>query len=89
MPALGGVQRQLRRSGRRSVLGFFELGDFAQQFAAMADNDAELFQVLIREIGQDAEVDAVVLEKSGVAAKTERGEPVTDLLHCSPTSSMG
>jgi hypothetical protein len=36
--------------------------DRAQEFAAVAEQDTELLKVLIREIGQDAEIDNIIAE---------------------------
>jgi hypothetical protein len=37
----------------------------------MSEQDAELLQILIREIGEDAEVNPVLVEASGVTSQTE------------------
>jgi hypothetical protein len=50
----------------------------------MSKQDAELFQILIGQIGKDAEINPVLIEDLGVLAKTEPGKPLGDLLHCSP-----
>jgi organic hydroperoxide reductase OsmC/OhrA len=61
LAALSGVQR-VRRGRRRSrngdcrcaLLNGFEIGNRAQQLSAMAEQDAQLLQILIRQIGEDA-----------------------------------
>jgi hypothetical protein len=50
----------------------------------MSKQDAELFQILIGQVGKDAGINPVLIEDLGVLAKTERGKPLSDLLHCSP-----
>jgi hypothetical protein len=51
----------------------------------MSEQKAELFQILIGQIGKDAEINPVLIEGLGVLAKTESGKPLCDLLHCRPS----
>jgi len=58
-------------------------GDRAQEFAAVAQRrNADLFQVLISEIGQDREIDIILGETRRVFAKAETVKPLFDSLHC-------
>jgi hypothetical protein len=76
LAALGGVSRCGRswcRNGRSgSTLGeSFEVCDRSQQFAAMAKQDAELLKILVRQIGEYAEIDRILMECSLVLFEAE------------------
>ena len=62
-----------------------ELRDRAQNFAAMPQQNAEVFEVLLRQIADDGEVNGVVGEALGVLGQAELFEPVRDLLHRNPS----
>jgi hypothetical protein len=55
----------------------------------MAEQDAELFKILIRQIGEDAEIDPVLGEALRVLPETELLKPLSDLLHRGPSRSRG
>ena len=54
--------RSRNGDGRCALLNAFEVGNRAQQLAAMAEQDAQLLQILIRQIGEDAEIDRIIEE---------------------------
>jgi hypothetical protein len=54
----------------------------------MSEQDTELLQILISQISEDAEVDAVLVEKMGILAKAELGKPLSDLLHCRRSTDL-
>jgi hypothetical protein len=63
-------------------LGAIKLGDRAQNLAAMTErSDTEVFQVLVRQIAEDREVDIVVSKALGVLGHSEFFEPISNLLH--------
>ena len=83
---LGGVQRARRgrcrsRNGdcRCALLNGFEIGNRAQQLAAMAEQDAQLLQILIRQIGEDAEIDRIIAKRLRVLLQTDPAEPTVDV----------
>jgi hypothetical protein len=69
---------QGRRYGSRSVA---EIADRAQQFAPITEQDTEVFKVLVREVGKDAQVNAIFDKAIGVLGHPEHFEPVRNLLH--------
>ena len=54
----------------------------------MAEDDTEVFQILIRQIGQDAEIDSVLGKTLGVLGHAEFFEPVCNLLHRRPPTDL-
>jgi hypothetical protein len=50
----------------------------------MAEQDAEFLKILIRQIGENAEVDPVLGKTLSVLPKSELFEPVRNLLHRGP-----
>jgi hypothetical protein len=90
LAALGGVKSAWRGRGGSNLHGgcvaldAFEVCNRTKQLAAMSEQDAELFRILIGQIGKDAEINPVVIEDLGVLAKTNPGKPLSDLLHRSP-----
>ena len=95
-PPLGGVQRQrcgrCRNDGGRrcSLLDGFKIGDCTQQLAAMAERrNTDLFEVLIRQVTQDREIDIVFGKALGVLGHAELFEPVHDLMHRDPHGYTG
>jgi hypothetical protein len=66
------------RYGNRSAA---EITDRTQHFASITEQDPHFFQVLIREIRKDAEVNAIFDETLGILAHAELFEPVRNLLH--------
>ena len=91
LTALGGVQ-WARRGGGRSRNGDcrcalpkgFETTNRAQQLAAMAEQYAQLLQILIRQIGEDAEIDPVLAKRGRVLLQTDPAEPTVDVQVQSP-----
>ena len=86
LTALGGVQQARRgwsRCGcgtcRCALLNSFEIGNRAQQLTAMAEQDAQLLQILIRQIGEDAEIDPVLAKRLRVLIQTDPAEPTIDV----------
>jgi len=75
---LGLHRRQGCRYGNRNVA---EIADRAQHFASIAEQDPQLLQILIGEIGKDAEVNAIFDETLRVLGHAESFEPVGNLLH--------
>ncbi len=95
LPTLSGVQRVRHgmchsRNGVRgcAFLDVFKVGNRTQQLAAMSEQDAKLLQILVRQIGEDAEVDPVLIETPGVLSKTELFEPVRNLPHRGSSSRL-
>src|SRR6266702_2432094 len=86
MAALGLVPRH-RFGGcfNRGRSDPIKLRDRAQNFAAMPQQNAEVLEILLRQIADDREVNGVVGEALGVLGQAELFEPVRDLLHRDPT----
>ena len=63
-----------------------ELGDRAQEFATITKENAELFEVLIGQVREHGEIDAVLGEALRVFGHPETFEPVCNLLHALPSS---
>ena len=87
MTALGGVLPI--RSGHGLRRHPAELCDRAQHLFAVPQRDADFFEILIRQIAQDARIDAVFREALGVLAQADRCKPLCDVLHASPGSTPG
>ena len=76
LAALGGVHQARLGSCcnsrcRCARLDVFEVANRPQQLAAMSQRDAELLQILIRQVGEDTEVDPVLIEALCILSKTE------------------
>ena len=56
-----------------SLRAGLEIGDRAQQLAAVAEQHAQLFEILIGQIGQDAEIDRVGAKCVRVLLQTYAG----------------
>ena len=69
------------RSRRGDQFGLIEFGDGAQHFAAMAEQDSEPIEVLVRQFGKDAKIDPVLGKTLRVLSKPKLLEPVRNLLH--------
>src|SRR5215469_9733481 len=52
-----------------------------QHNASMAERDAKLFQIPIRQMMQDGNVDIVLDKALGILGQTERGQPLRDRGH--------
>ena len=77
-----GAARQVPRGCgdcRCALLNGFEIGNRAQQLAAMAEQDAQLLQILIRQIGEDAEIDPVLAKRLRVLLQTDPAEPTVNV----------
>jgi hypothetical protein len=88
LAALGGVvrswgDRSLSLSGSlcRVLLDGIQFGYRTLHLAAVTNQNPELLQILIRQIGEDAEVDAVLGKALRVLPETELFEPIRNLLH--------
>ena len=68
------------RGFRRGI----ELGDRAQDFATITKENAELFEVLIGQVREHREIDAVLGEALRVLGHPETFEPLLYLLHHRP-----
>jgi hypothetical protein len=66
------------RYGNRDVA---EIADRTEHLAAMAEQDTEVFQVLVCQIGENAGVDPVLHEASGVLGQAKRRQPLCDRRH--------
>ena len=90
LTALGGVQRGAAGAAAAtatagalfSMVSRSAIG--AQQLAAMPEQDAQLLQILIRQIGKDAEIDPVVAKRLRVLLQTDPAEPTVDVQVQSP-----
>ena len=58
-----------------------KLADRAQYFAAITKDNADLFEVLIGQVGKDRKINAIFGKTIRVLGHTELFEPVGDLLH--------
>src|SRR5262249_2115650 len=64
-----------------------ELGDRSLHFAAMAEQHLEPGEVLVPQVGKDANIDAVLGKTPCVLPKPKLFEPVRNLLHgCVPAT---
>ena len=45
----------------------------------MAEQDAQLLQILIRQIGEDAEIDRIIAKRLRVLLQTDPAEPTVDV----------
>ena len=48
----------------------------------MAEQNSDILEVLIRQIGENAEVNPILSKALGVLGQAELFEPICDLLHC-------
>jgi hypothetical protein len=58
-----------------------KFADGAQHLAAIAKDDTEIFQVLICQVAEDGEINAVLGEALGVLGHAKVFEPVRNVLH--------
>jgi hypothetical protein len=63
-----------RRLGDQFTL--LEFGDRAQHFTAMAEQDTEPVEVLVRQFGKDIKIDPVLGKTQRVLSKPKLPEPV-------------
>src|SRR5262245_42115904 len=61
-----------------------EFCDRAQNFSTMAQQNAEILEILLCEVADDREINSVVGEALGVLRQAELFEPLRNLLHCRP-----
>src|ERR1700758_2035267 len=66
------------------LLDVVDVGYRAQHFAAITEEDAKLFQVLIGQFAKDREINAVFSKTLRVLGHAELFEPVGNLLHRGP-----
>ena len=50
----------------------------------MAEQDADVFEILVSQVRKDAEVDPVLGKGLRVLGHAELFEPIRNLLHCAP-----
>jgi hypothetical protein len=67
------------RLGNQSCL--IELGDSTLHFTAMTEQDSEPVEVLVLQIGKDANIDPILGKTLRVLPKPKFFEPVRNLLH--------
>ena len=77
----GDRERRHWGNGRRCGCRPVEFGDLTQQLASMTERHPNVFEVLIREIGEDGNADVVLGKALCVLSETELLQPVSDLLH--------
>jgi uncharacterized protein YqeY len=75
LAALGGICS--RRRGWR-----VEFADCSQELAAIAQDDAEILEVLVSQLAQDRQIDPILHKTLGIFGHSERFEPLRDLGHC-------
>src|SRR5262245_17481793 len=89
MTTLGLVTRPWTDS---SISGYrsrrLELRDGAEDLAAMPQQNAQVLQILFRQIADDGEVDRVVGEALGVLGQAELSEPLCNPLHRHPPADF-
>ena len=78
-----------RRACSAINFGLIEFGDHAQHFAAMAEQDPEPIEVLVRQFGKDTKIDPVLGKTQRVLPKPKLLEPVRNLLHWLHRLSVG
>ena len=85
LASLGAVPRH-RSGGRLSRCEdiTLEVCDHAQQLAPVPEQDAEVLEVLLREVANDGKVDGILGETLGVLAQTDRCEPLCSTCHGIP-----
>ena len=74
------------RNGNRrcGFIAVIEVGNRTQNLRRCPSRDAEVFQILIRQIGKDAEVNPVLVKTLRVLGQAELFEPIRNLLHTAP-----
>ena len=82
LPRLHKLGRRDRRAGAREVRS--QRGDRGQQLAPMADKiDAQILQIVGRQLAQDLGIDRVIVECRGVLFEPQPSQPIGDLdRHC-------
>jgi class 3 adenylate cyclase len=86
LPALG--TRRSRGALRCCVAFTVQCGDRFEQFAAVApEHDAEIFQILRRELGQRLPIELVVAERGLVSFETQAPQPRRQVHQAPPSSS--
>ena len=61
-----------------------EFADRTQHLAAITEDDAKVFQILIRQVAKNREINAVFDKALGILGHAELLEPVPNLLHRGP-----
>ena len=64
------------------------VGDGPEYLATVAQQDSQLLQVLIRQVGKHAEINAVGGKALGVLPEIELRQPVRNLFHQRPRSEL-
>jgi hypothetical protein len=77
IPPLAALQMEQVRREPQVFLYAFEIGNCAQQLAAMSKRcDADLFKVLISQVAQNSEINIVLGKMLGVIGHAELFEPI-------------
>jgi hypothetical protein len=76
--SLGSHGSRGRRNGNRS---FAEIADRAQHFQPVPKRDAKIFEMLLRQVGKNGNIDLVIGKALSVLGHAELFEPVRNLLH--------
>ena len=84
LPALGSVPRQTGGIRRNSDLVCLKVSNRTQHFAAIAENDAQFLQVVVSQVREDLEINAVFGKALRVLGHAELFEPFCNSLHCGP-----
>jgi hypothetical protein len=58
-----------------------QVGDRAQHLAAVANHDAELLEVLIRQVRENAQLDPILDKQLRILAQAKVLQPIHKLLH--------
>ena len=84
VPSVRSWRRSASSCGARSVSAAAEaaeIADRAQHFATITEQDPHFCQVLIHEVGKDAQVNTIFDETLRVLGHAEFLEPIPNLLH--------
>src|SRR5262245_66656829 len=82
MTALGSVlRRRFSCSFGWCESGSLKFRDGAQHLAAMPQQNAEIFEVLLCQVAEDRRINAVIAEPLGVFSQADRCEPLGNAFH--------
>ena len=70
-------------SGLRCSMAY-KLLDSGQHFASMPKQNADLLEVLLRQVTEDRDINSILVKALGVLRKAKFLEPVRNLLHRPP-----